>query len=64
MNIFKFIRAIITRALFIFVALVGIWRVTWVTRNLHYWILIGLFLPLLVEMVVTLKDRKGKDYKW
>lgn len=64
MNILKFIRAIITRVLFIFVALIGIWRVTWVTKNLNYWILIGLFLPLLVEMVVTLKDRKGKDYKW
>lgn len=29
-----------------------------------YWLLTFLFLPLVIEMFITLKRRKGKDYKW
>ncbi|KPP59521.1 transmembrane protein 26-like, partial [Scleropages formosus] len=50
--------------LFILVALIGVVRVIWVKKNVLYWLLTLLFLPLLVEMIVTLKRRKGKDYKW
>ncbi|XP_078129216.1 transmembrane protein 26-like [Sander vitreus] len=60
----KFICAIITRALFILVSLTGVWRVTWVKKDHNYWFLTFLFLPLVVEMIITLKSRKGKDYKW
>ncbi|XP_037322037.2 transmembrane protein 26-like [Pungitius pungitius] len=64
MCIFKFISAITTRALFIFVSLMGIWRVVWVKHDHIYWLLTVLFLPLVVEMIITLKSRKGQDYKW
>ncbi|KAM4607162.1 transmembrane protein 26-like [Polymixia lowei] len=60
----KFICAVITRALFILVSLIGVWRVTWVKEDTTYWFLTFLFLPLVVEMIITLKRRKGQDYKW
>lgn len=60
----KFICAIVTRALFILVSLIGVWRVTWVKNNPLYWFLTILYLPLVVEMILTLRRRKGKDYKW
>ncbi|XP_036980783.1 transmembrane protein 26-like [Acanthopagrus latus] len=63
-DMFKFIRAIIPRALFILVSLTGVWRVTFVKGDLNYWFLTFLFLPLVVEMIYTLIRRKGKDYKW
>ncbi|XP_040034729.1 transmembrane protein 26 [Gasterosteus aculeatus] len=62
--IFKFISAITTRLLFIFVSLLGIFRVTIVKWDDFYLLLTLLFLPLLVEMIITLKCRKGQDYKW
>lgn len=33
-------------------------------KDYNYWFLTFLFLPLLVEMIITLKSRMGKDYKW
>ncbi|XP_039994437.1 transmembrane protein 26-like isoform X2 [Xiphias gladius] len=63
MGLFKFTCAIITRALFILVSLAGVGRVTWV-KNDHYWFLTILFLPLVFELIITLKRRKGEDYKW
>uniref|UniRef100_A0A3Q3WDQ7 Uncharacterized protein n=1 Tax=Mola mola TaxID=94237 RepID=A0A3Q3WDQ7_MOLML len=59
-----FTRAVVTRALFVLVSLVGVWRVTWVKKDLTYWFLTFLFLPLVAEMMITLKSRKGKDYRW
>ncbi|XP_020565111.1 transmembrane protein 26-like [Oryzias latipes] len=64
MGICKFICAVITRALFILVSLVGVFRVTSVKNDCNYWFLTFLFLPLVTEMIITLKRRKGKDYKW
>ncbi|XP_026165270.1 transmembrane protein 26 [Mastacembelus armatus] len=64
MSLLKFTCAVVTRALFIIVSLVGVWRVTWVKKDHNYWFLTFLFLPLVVEMIITLKRRKGKDYKW
>uniref|UniRef100_A0A667YWX8 Transmembrane protein 26 n=1 Tax=Myripristis murdjan TaxID=586833 RepID=A0A667YWX8_9TELE len=62
--LFNFICAVITRALFILISLIGVWRVTSVKNDLRYWYLTFLFLPLVVEMIITLKRRKGQDYKW
>ncbi|KAK7142506.1 hypothetical protein R3I94_012000 [Phoxinus phoxinus] len=62
--IFKFVCAIITRSLFILVSLIGVWRVKTVKNDDMYWLLTVLYLPLVVEMFVILKRRKGKDYKW
>ncbi|XP_066522375.1 transmembrane protein 26b [Hoplias malabaricus] len=61
---FKFISAVVTRALFILISLIGVWRVTWVKDNQLYWFLTILYLPLVVEMILTLRRRKGMDYKW
>ncbi|KAM9848186.1 transmembrane protein 26-like isoform 1-T1 [Aulostomus maculatus] len=64
MNLLKFVCAIITRALFILVSLVGVWRVTLVKEDMYWILLTLLFLPLVLEMIITLKRRKGQDYKW
>ncbi|XP_068424064.1 transmembrane protein 26-like [Clinocottus analis] len=60
----QFICAITTRVLFLIASLISIWRVTSVKDDPFYWLLTILFLPLLAEMIITLKSRKGKDYKW
>uniref|UniRef100_A0A3B5KYN6 Uncharacterized protein n=1 Tax=Xiphophorus couchianus TaxID=32473 RepID=A0A3B5KYN6_9TELE len=64
MGLFSFLSAIITRALFILLSLVAVWRVIWVKKHPYYWLLTLLFLPLVVEMIITLRKRKGLDYKW
>ncbi|XP_074501629.1 transmembrane protein 26-like [Sebastes fasciatus] len=64
MCLFKSLCAVITRALFLLVSLISVWRVTQVKKDYNYWFLTFLFLPLLVEMIITLKSRMGKDYKW
>ncbi|XP_063749786.1 transmembrane protein 26 [Eleginops maclovinus] len=61
---FKFICAVVTRSLFLLLSLMGVWRVVWVKDDGLYWLLTGLWLPLVVEMILTLKRRRGKDYKW
>ncbi|XP_027145536.1 transmembrane protein 26 isoform X2 [Larimichthys crocea] len=60
---FKFFCAVVTRCLFIFISLVGVWRVVWVKNNGLYWFLTILYLPLVAEMILTLKRRSGNDYK-
>ncbi|XP_030630944.1 transmembrane protein 26b [Chanos chanos] len=64
MALLKFICAVVTRLLFILLSLIGVWRVTWVKNNNYYWFLTILYLPLVAEMMLTLRRRKGKDYKW
>lgn len=64
LSVLKLTCAIATRALFLLVSLAGVWRVTWVKGDPIFWLLTLLFAPLLLEMVVTLKRRKGQDYKW
>lgn len=61
---FKFICAVVTRSIFILISLIGVWRVVWVKDNGLYWLLTVLYLPLVVEMILTLRRRGGKDYKW
>uniref|UniRef100_A0A3Q4MRM2 Transmembrane protein 26a n=1 Tax=Neolamprologus brichardi TaxID=32507 RepID=A0A3Q4MRM2_NEOBR len=58
------LNAILTRALFILVAVIGVLRVASVKKDNNYLFLAFLLLPLVVEMIVTLKMRKGQDYKW
>ncbi|XP_023686607.1 transmembrane protein 26b [Paramormyrops kingsleyae] len=64
MVVLKFICAVITRLLFILISLIAVWRVTLVKHSNYYWLLIILYLPLILEMIVTLKRRKGMDYTW
>lgn len=61
---FKFMCAVVTRSFLILISLIGVWRVVWVKDNGLYWFLTILYLPLVVEMILTLRRRKGKDYKW
>ncbi|KAF3841873.1 hypothetical protein F7725_023824 [Dissostichus mawsoni] len=56
MGLFKFICAIITRALFVLVSLIGVWRVTSEKKDKTYWFLTFLFLPLVVEMICKKLD--------
>ncbi|XP_076015109.1 transmembrane protein 26-like [Genypterus blacodes] len=60
----KFTCAVITRALFVLVSLMGVWRVTRVKKDPTFWLLTVLFVPLVVELIITLARRRGKDYKW
>ncbi|XP_042171814.1 transmembrane protein 26-like [Oncorhynchus tshawytscha] len=62
--IVKFICAVVTRSLFLLISLIGVWRVVWVKNNALYWFLTILYLPLVVEMILTLKRKKLQDYKW
>ncbi|XP_066549564.1 transmembrane protein 26b [Amia ocellicauda] len=64
MTFFNFVSAVITRFFFILLSLIGVWRVTFVKQDKLYWLLTILYLPLVVEMIFTLKRRKGRDYKW
>lgn len=61
---FKFICAVVTRSIFILISLIGVWRVVSVKGDGLYWLLMVLCLPLVVEMILTLRRRGGKDYKW
>lgn len=63
-DLFKFLRAVFTRVLFILLSLIGVWRVTWVKKDPNYWFLTFLLLPLVLEMIITLRNRRGSDYKW
>ncbi|XP_052361535.1 transmembrane protein 26-like [Oncorhynchus keta] len=62
--ILKFICAVVTRSLFLLISLIGVWRVVWVKNNALYWFLTILYLPLVVEMILTLKRKQLQDYKW
>uniref|UniRef100_A0A667X5K0 Transmembrane protein 26b n=1 Tax=Myripristis murdjan TaxID=586833 RepID=A0A667X5K0_9TELE len=61
---FRFICAVVTRSFFILISLIGVWGVVLVKKNGLYWFLTILYLPLVAEMILTLKRRQGKDYKW
>lgn len=56
--------ALITRLLFVLHSLVGVWRVTVVTKEPRYWLLVLLNLLLFLETALTLKFKSGRGYKW
>ncbi|XP_064173573.1 transmembrane protein 26-like [Anguilla rostrata] len=60
--ILKYISAIVTRVSFIILSLIAIWRVTKVKNDDLFWFLILLNVPVVVEMIISLK-RKGKDFR-
>ncbi|XP_048194805.1 transmembrane protein 26 [Perognathus longimembris pacificus] len=59
-----FLNALVTRLLFVLHSLVGVWRVTVVKNEPRYWLLALLNLLLLLEMVLALKFKRGRGYKW
>ncbi|XP_072546271.1 transmembrane protein 26 [Salminus brasiliensis] len=64
MLLVKFVCAVLTRALFLLLALLAVWRVCWTKNDRWYWLLTALYIPLLLETIITLKRRKGHEYKW
>ncbi|KAM8852159.1 transmembrane protein 26-like [Synchiropus picturatus] len=64
MSVIKVVCAVITRALFVLLCVMGISRVIWLKGDRWYWLLTVLLLPLVAETIVTLKRRRGQGYKW
>ncbi|KAJ8372695.1 hypothetical protein AAFF_G00280240 [Aldrovandia affinis] len=60
---YTFPLAILIRILSIVLSHVGIWRVTVVENNNLFWLLVLLCLPLFIEMIVSIKARKGEGYR-
>ncbi|KAM4032876.1 transmembrane protein 26 [Anomaloglossus baeobatrachus] len=58
------LNAVLTRLLFMLHSVVGVWRVTVLKNDNMYWLLALVNLLLCVEMVLTLKLKKGKGLKW
>ncbi|XP_075071280.1 transmembrane protein 26 [Mixophyes fleayi] len=59
-----FLNSVFTRLLFILHSLVGVWRVTIIKNNNMYWLLALVNFLLCIEMVLTLKLKKGRGIKW
>ncbi|NP_001087511.1 transmembrane protein 26 S homeolog [Xenopus laevis] len=64
MELMVFLNAVITRLLFMLHSLVGVWRVTVIKKDNMYWLLALVNLLLCLEMVLTLKFKKGRGLKW
>ncbi|KAM8924856.1 transmembrane protein 26 [Pelodytes ibericus] len=64
MELIVFLNAVVTRFLFILHSVVGVWRVTEIKKDRTYWLLALLNLFLGIEMVLTLKYKKGRSLKW
>ncbi|MEE6485425.1 hypothetical protein FKM82_014276 [Ascaphus truei] len=64
MELIVFLNAIFTRLLFILHSLVGVWRVTEMKKDKTFWMLALLNIFLCLEMVLTLKFKKGRGLKW
>ncbi|XP_051009149.1 transmembrane protein 26 [Acomys russatus] len=58
------LKDLVPRLLFILHSLVAVWRVTWVKKEHPYWLLALLNVLLVLEMVLTLKFKRGRGYKW
>ncbi|KAK6481997.1 transmembrane protein 26-like [Huso huso] len=63
MSFVQIVCALSARLLFILHSLIAVGRVIFVKHS-WYSFLTLLNLPLVIEMVITLKRRRGKDYKW
>ncbi|XP_048407130.1 transmembrane protein 26-like isoform X2 [Stegostoma tigrinum] len=63
MVLFVYLSAVVPRVVFILHTVLAVWRVTLVKNDPIYWLLLLLILLTLVEMIVTLTVRKGKDYR-
>ncbi|XP_002733201.1 transmembrane protein 26-like [Saccoglossus kowalevskii] len=64
MEFFGIVKAIITRLMFSVHGFISVWRVTDVKADPLYWLLLMSVLGLLFETIITLKLRKGHEWKW
>ncbi|XP_033104696.1 transmembrane protein 26-like [Anneissia japonica] len=60
----SYFKAILTRVIFALHSLFAIYILTIVTSDTTYWGLSIAVIPLLLEAVITLTRRKGKELKW
>ncbi|XP_075697260.1 transmembrane protein 26 [Rhinoderma darwinii] len=58
------LNAVLTRFLFILHSVVGVWRVTVLKNDKMYWLLALVNILLCIEMVLTLKLKKGRGLRW
>ncbi|XP_066442070.1 transmembrane protein 26-like [Eleutherodactylus coqui] len=56
--------AVLTRLLFMFHSVLGVWRVASLQKDNIYWLLAVCNILLCIEMVLTVKFKKGKGLKW
>ncbi|XP_053548233.1 transmembrane protein 26 [Bombina bombina] len=64
MELIVFLNSIVTRLLFILHSLVGVWRVTKIKEDERYWLLALVNVLMCLEMILTLKFKKGRSLKW
>ena len=58
------LKAILVRLVFAVHSLVTIYRVVEAYQNTYYWLLLISLLGLLIETVITLVKRAGKEWTW
>ncbi|XP_069835170.1 transmembrane protein 26-like [Dendropsophus ebraccatus] len=59
-----FLSAVLTRLLFVLHSVVGVWRVSMIKNDNMYWLLALVNILLVIEMVLTMKLKKGRGLKW
>ncbi|KAM4635851.1 transmembrane protein 26 [Discoglossus pictus] len=64
MELIVFLNSVVTRLLFILHSLVGVWRVTEIKKDKTFWFLALVNILLCLEMVLTLKFKRGRGLKW
>ena len=64
MAFFTIARAIFVRLLFAIHGLTVVWRLYSVTGDPRYWYIITGLLLLVAEATVTLRKKKGNEWKW
>ncbi|XP_056385846.1 transmembrane protein 26 [Hyla sarda] len=64
MELTVFLSAVVPRFLFMLHSVVGVWRVTVLKNDKIYWLLALVNILLCIEMVLTLKLKKGRGLKW
>nr|XP_033798887.1 transmembrane protein 26 isoform X2 [Geotrypetes seraphini] len=64
MDLIVILNAVFTRLLFVLHSIIGVWRVTEIKNDRLYWWLALLNIFLCLEMILTLKFKKGRGLKW
>ncbi len=62
--LFSATKAILTRLLFFVHCILAIWRTVYVYDDARFWIISGALVCLCVETGVTLKKKRGGEWKW
>lgn len=64
MRLLTIVRALLVRLLFATHGFIAIWRLYMVKGQIWCWYLSGALAGLLIETIVTLCKKKGKEWKW